>query len=106
MQSKLELFRQVLKSKLNEAVATTALRDSIRIQQIVDPIDMTPTSAAPRRLPIGTRSHSDLRSMASFFDFAIHDSNRADESPHSRLLCLGHLSRIIHSGAPATWSQP
>jgi DnaK suppressor protein len=36
MQSNLELFRQVLKSQINEAVATTGLRDSIRIQQAAE----------------------------------------------------------------------
>jgi DnaK suppressor protein len=36
MQSNLELFRQVLKSKIDEAVATTGLRDSIRIQQAAE----------------------------------------------------------------------
>jgi DnaK suppressor protein len=41
MQCDCELFRQVLKSKINEAVATTGLRDSIRIHQVADPIDMT-----------------------------------------------------------------
>jgi hypothetical protein len=44
-----ELFRQVLKSKLNEAVAATGSRDSIRIQQVADPIDMT-QEAAEREL--------------------------------------------------------
>ena len=36
MQNKLELCRQVLKSKIDEAVATTGLRDSIRIQQAAE----------------------------------------------------------------------
>ena len=36
MQSNCELCRQVLKSKLNEAVATTGLLDSIRIQQVAE----------------------------------------------------------------------
>jgi DnaK suppressor protein len=45
MQSNLELFRQILKLKINEAVATTGLRDSIRIQQVADPIDMTQQAA-------------------------------------------------------------
>ena len=45
MQSNLELFRQVLKSKINEAVATPGLRDSIRIQQVADPTDMTQQAA-------------------------------------------------------------
>ena len=45
MQNKLELCRQVLKAKINEAVATTGLRDSIRIQRAADPIDMTQQAA-------------------------------------------------------------
>jgi DnaK suppressor protein len=45
MQSNLELFRQVLKSKLNEAIATIGLRESIRIEQVADPIDMTQQAA-------------------------------------------------------------
>ena len=45
MQCDCELFRQMLKSKLNEAVATTGLRDSIRIHQVADPIDMTQQAA-------------------------------------------------------------
>ena len=45
MKSNLELFRQALKSKLNEAVATTGLRDSIRIHRVADPIDMTQQAA-------------------------------------------------------------
>src|SRR5580704_6281473 len=45
MQSNLELFRQVLESKINEAVATTGLRDSIRIHQVADHIDMTQQAA-------------------------------------------------------------
>ena len=49
MQSNLELFRQVLKSQINEAVAATGSRDSIRIQQVADPIDMT-QEAAEREL--------------------------------------------------------
>src|SRR5580658_1985223 len=45
MQSNLELFRQVLKLKISEAVAITGLRDSIRVQQVADPIDMTQQAA-------------------------------------------------------------
>ena len=45
MQCDCELFRQVLKSKINEAVATAGLRDSIRIHQVEDPIDMTQQAA-------------------------------------------------------------
>jgi hypothetical protein len=45
MQNKLELCRQVLKAKINEAVATTGLRDSIRIQRAADAIDMTQQAA-------------------------------------------------------------
>src|SRR5580700_11238619 len=45
MQNNLELFRQILKLKINEAVATTGLRDSIRIQQVADPIDMIQQAA-------------------------------------------------------------
>jgi DnaK suppressor protein len=45
MQCDCELFRQMLKSKLNEAVAITGLRDSIRIHQVADPIDMTQQAA-------------------------------------------------------------
>jgi DnaK suppressor protein len=41
MQSNLELLRQVLKSRIDGAVATTGLRDSIRIHQVADPIDLT-----------------------------------------------------------------
>src|SRR5580658_7933497 len=36
MQSNLELFRQLVKSKIDEAVATTGLRNSIRIQQAAE----------------------------------------------------------------------
>ena len=45
MQSNFELLRQVLKSKITEAVALTGLRDSIRIHQVADPIDMTQQAA-------------------------------------------------------------
>jgi hypothetical protein len=41
----LELLRQVLKSKIDESAATTGLRDSIRIHQVADPIDMTQQAA-------------------------------------------------------------
>jgi DnaK suppressor protein len=49
MQSNLELLRQVLKSKMNEAAGTAGSRDSIRIHQVADPIDMT-QQAAEREL--------------------------------------------------------
>jgi DnaK suppressor protein len=45
MQGTLELLRQVLKSKIDESAATTGLRDSIRIHQVADPIDMTQQAA-------------------------------------------------------------
>jgi DnaK suppressor protein len=45
MQSNLEIFRQLLRSKINEAVPTAGLRDSIRIHQVADPIDMTQQAA-------------------------------------------------------------
>jgi DnaK suppressor protein len=51
MQSNFELLRQVLKSKINEAVATPGLLDSIRIHQVADPIDMT-QQAAEREMAV------------------------------------------------------
>jgi RNA polymerase-binding transcription factor len=45
MHRNLDLLRQVLKLKLDEAVATTGSRDSIRIHQVADPIDMTQQAA-------------------------------------------------------------
>lgn len=44
MQSNLESVRQVLKSKMNEA-ASMGSRDSIRIHQVADPLDMTQQAA-------------------------------------------------------------
>jgi DnaK suppressor protein len=45
MQSNLELVKEVLKSKMKESRATTRSRDSIRIQQAADPVDMTQEAA-------------------------------------------------------------
>ena len=72
MQSNLELFRQVLKSKIDEAVATTGLRDSIRIQQVADPIDMTQQAAeremAMQNLHRGAALFRQLRSAMERLD--------------------------------------
>jgi DnaK suppressor protein len=72
MQSNLELFRQVLKSKIDEAVATTGLRDSIRIQQVADPIDMTQQAAeremAMQNLHRGATLFRQLRSAMERLD--------------------------------------
>ena len=72
MQSNLELFRQVLKSKIDEAVATTGLRDSIRIQQVADPIDMTQQAAdremAMQNLYRGAALFRQLRSAMERLD--------------------------------------
>jgi DnaK suppressor protein len=72
MQNKLELFRQVLKSKIDEAVATTQLRDSIRIQQVADPIDMTQQAAeremAMQNLHRGAALFRQLRSAMERLD--------------------------------------
>jgi DnaK suppressor protein len=51
MKSNLELVRQVLRSKMKESTAATSLRDSIRIHQVADPIDMT-QEAAEREMAI------------------------------------------------------
>jgi DnaK suppressor protein len=45
VQNNLELVKQVLKSKMRESTATTGLRDSIRIHQVADPVDMTQEAA-------------------------------------------------------------
>ena len=67
-----ELFRQVLNSKINEAIATTGLRDSIRIQQVADPIDMTQQAAerelAMENLHRGAVLVRQLRSAMERFD--------------------------------------
>jgi DnaK suppressor protein len=72
MQSNLELFRQVLKSKINEAVAITGLRDSIRIHQVADPIDMTQQAAeremAMQNLHRGAALGRQLRSAIDRLD--------------------------------------
>lgn len=46
MQDHLELVRQNLQSKLKELAINRGLRDSIRIHQVADPIDMTQQAAA------------------------------------------------------------
>jgi DnaK suppressor protein len=40
-----ELARQILESKIREAAPTRGLRDSIRIHQVADPVDMTQLAA-------------------------------------------------------------
>jgi hypothetical protein len=52
-----------------------------------------------RRLPIDTRSHNDLRCVASLCDPAIDDSNRLDESPLSGLLCREHGPVALRLGS-------
>lgn len=47
----LELTRQILETKLKEAAATGGLRDSIRIHQVADPVDMT-QQAAEREMAV------------------------------------------------------
>jgi DnaK suppressor protein len=72
MQNNLELLRQVLKSKMNEAAATTGSRDSIRIHQVADPIDMTQQAAeremAMQNLHRGTAMVRQLRSAMERID--------------------------------------
>jgi RNA polymerase-binding transcription factor len=72
MQSDLELLRQVLKSKINEAVATSGSRDSIRSQQVADPIDMTQQAAeremAMQNLHRGAALFRQLRSAMTRLD--------------------------------------
>ena len=80
MQNNLELFRQVLKSKINEAVATTGLRDSIRIQQVADPIDMT-QQAAEREMAL-----QNLHRGATLFRQLRSAMERLDDGSHG--ICL------------------
>ena len=81
-----ELFRQVLKSKLNEAVAATGSRDSIRIQQVADPIDMT-QEAAERELAMQNlhRGAALVRQLRSAME-------RLDDSSYG--ICL-HCEELI-----------
>ena len=87
MQSNLELFRQVLKSKINEAVATTGSRDSIRIQQVADPIDMTQQAAeremAMQNLHRGAALCRQLRSAMERLDDGSHGICLQCEEPIS-----------------------
>ena len=80
MQNKLELCRQVLKAKINEAVATTGLRDSIRIQRAADPIDMT-QQAAEREMAMQNlhRGAALVRQLRSALE-------RLDDGPYG--ICL------------------
>ena len=81
-----ELFRQVVKSKLNEAVAATGSRDSIRIQQVADPIDMT-QEAAERELAMQNlhRGAALVRQLRSAME-------RLDDSSYG--ICL-HCEELI-----------
>ena len=49
MHSNLEAVRQVLETRLKEAIQSEGSRESIRIQQVADPVDMT-LQAAEREL--------------------------------------------------------
>ena len=49
MHTNLESVRQLLESRLKEATQTEGSRESIRIQQVADPVDMT-SQAAEREL--------------------------------------------------------
>ena len=51
MEGNLELVRQVLESRLKRAAPTRGTRDSIRIDQLADPIDMT-QQAAEREITV------------------------------------------------------
>lgn len=56
VQSNVELIRQDLKSKMRESAATTSLRDSIRIRQVADLVDMT-REAAEREMAMERIDH-------------------------------------------------
>ena len=45
MKAKLELVRRVLESQLKEAAPTRGLRESIRIYQVADPLEITQQAA-------------------------------------------------------------
>ena len=45
MKADLKLIREILESQVKEAAPTRRLSDSIRIQQLADPIDMTQEAA-------------------------------------------------------------
>ena len=45
MKADLKLVREILESQVKEAAPTRGLSDSIRIQQLADPIDMTQEAA-------------------------------------------------------------
>jgi DnaK suppressor protein len=49
MHTNLESVRQLLESRLKEATQTEGSRESIRIQQVADPVDMT-SQAAEREM--------------------------------------------------------
>ena len=51
MTENLESVRRILESRLREAVPSRGLRDSIRIHQVADPLDMT-QQAAEREMAI------------------------------------------------------
>ena len=51
MQTDLKLVRQILESQLKQASSTRRLSDSIRIQQVADPVDMS-QGAAERDLAV------------------------------------------------------
>jgi DnaK suppressor protein len=53
MKTSLESVRQMLESRMREVAPTRGLRESIRIHQVADPLDMT-QQAAEREIAVGS----------------------------------------------------
>ena len=71
----LELVQQILEAKLKEAAGSWAVRDSIRIHQVADPVDMT-QQASEREMAVNNldRDSALARQLRSAIE-RIHDGS-------------------------------